>query len=223
MELYFVISIVGRHNADKLIDLHHSLNLSSVFTYFGRGTATSEHLSFNNLEPSEKTIVGAVATADLAKQLLKKAKNEMYFDIPGNGIMMTIPIKSIGGGKTLAYLTDNQVLGGAKPEMNFENELIIVILNEGFSDTVMEAARSAGAVGGTQLHAKGTGRSKSEKFFGVSLAHEKDMLYIVAPEDKKSAIMQAINKECGTDTHVGAICFSLPVTEVVGIRRYEDD
>ena len=59
--------------------------------------------------------------------------------------------------------------------MEFNHELIVVILNEGYADLVMDAARAAGAGGGTVLHAKGTGSKRGEKFFGVSLADEKDM------------------------------------------------
>lgn len=107
--------------------------------------------------------------------------------------------------------------------MNFENELIIVILNEGYSDMVMDAAREAGATGGTVFHAKGTGRTKSDKFFGVSLAEEKDMIYILASAKKKSGIMKNINRECGPDTKACAICFSLPVSEAAGIRKLDED
>ena len=107
--------------------------------------------------------------------------------------------------------------------MNFEHELIIVILNEGCSDMVMDAARSAGATGGTVLHAKGTGKTKAEKFFGVSLAEEKDMIYILTSSGRKAEIMKAISRDCGPETPAGAICFSLPVTEVAGIRRLDDE
>lgn len=102
--------------------------------------------------------------------------------------------------------------------MEFEHELIIVILNEGYSDTVMDAARAAGAGGGTVLHAKGTGSSRGEQFFGVRLADEKDMVYIISYKDEKAAIMQAISQQAGPGTKAGAICFSLPVSAVAGLR-----
>ena len=107
--------------------------------------------------------------------------------------------------------------------MEFEHELIVVILNEGFSDFVMDAARSAGAGGGTVLHAKGTGSKRAEKFFGVSLADEKDMVYIVAHRDEKAPIMRAISQQAGPGTKAGAICFSLPVSSVVGLRERSTD
>lgn len=223
MELYYVLSVVDRNRAKEMLDIHQNLQLSVVLTNLGKGTATSEHLSLYDLVETEKAVISTVASDASVKQLIRTAKRKLFIDIPGNGVMMVIPMKSIGGGKSLAYLTDGQTLGGATPDMNFEHELIIVILNEGYSDMVMDAARDAGATGGTVLHAKGTGRARTEKFFGVSLAEEKDMIYILASAKKKTSIMKAISQDCGTETKAGAICFSLPVSEVAGIRKLDDE
>lgn len=119
----------------------------------------------------------------------------------------------------MAYLTDNMNMNSDKPTMDFSHELICVILNEGCSDMVMAAARPAGATGGTVLAGKGTGAREAEKFLGISLASEKDVVLIVADSAKKAAIMKAIVKEAGPGTEAGAICFSLPVSAVEGLRR----
>ena len=121
----------------------------------------------------------------------------------------------------MAYLTENQKSGG-KPDMTFAHELIYVILNEGCSDEVMDAARAAGAAGGTVLSAKGTGLVAAEKFLGISLAEEKEVLLIVARAEDKGAIMQSIIEKTGPGTPSGAICFSLPVSQVAGLRRIEE-
>ena len=123
----------------------------------------------------------------------------------------------------MAYLTGNKASGGEKPKMQFDHELIYVIINEGSSDIVMSAARPAGATGGTVLSGKGTGIKKSEKFMGISLADEKDIVMIVAPADKKTAIMKAIIDKAGPQSAAGAICFSLPISQVVGMRQVEAD
>lgn len=223
MELYYVLSILDRNRAPAMMEVHKSLQLSVAFTRLGAGTATSEQLRLHDLVESEKAIISTVASGPTVKQLIRLSKRKLFIDIPGNGIMMVIPMKSMGGGRSLAYLTDGQTLGGAVPEMKFDNELIIVIVNEGFSDMVMDVARAAGATGGTVLHAKGTGQTRGEKFFGVSLAEEKDMIYILASAGKKSNIMKSIAKDCGSNTPACAICFSLPVSEVAGIRNLEDE
>jgi nitrogen regulatory protein PII len=107
--------------------------------------------------------------------------------------------------------------------MVFPHELIYVILNEGASDMVMHAARSAGATGGTVLLGKGTGSRETGKFLGISLASEKDVVLIVAEAQKKAAIMKAIVEQAGPGTDAGAICFSLPVSQVAGLRQVEAD
>ena len=223
MELYCVISITNRIDSADMLDICNELNLPMTFTSLGKGTAKTEHLSLHNLESSPKAILSAIAGREEMKRMIRLAKERLYIDIPGNGVIMAIPLKSVCGKKTLEYFSNGKESDGGVPEMNFEYELIVVILNEGYSDMVMEAAVSAGAGGGTVLHAKGTGRTKAEKFFGVSLAEEKDMIYIISPSKKKSDIMNSISKNAGTSTKACAICFSLPISEVAGLRKLDDE
>ena len=124
----------------------------------------------------------------------------------------------------MAYLTDNKPLApGGKPAMTFSHELIYVILNEGHSDEVMSAARSAGATGGTVMSGKGTGSKETGKFLGITLADEKDVVIILAKAETKAAIMRNIVEKAGPQTAAGAICFSLPVTQVAGLRQVTED
>ena len=221
MELYCVIAITDHERGEAMNTLYRAAGLRGILSMPGRGTATSEHLAIYGLDATEKYVISGVGNGDEAEGLIKSAKRKLFIDIPGNGVMLTVPLKSVAGGKTLAYLTDEQKVGGA-PRMDFEHELIIVILNEGYSDFVMDAARAAGAGGGTVLHAKGTGGTRGEKFFSVSLADEKDMIYIIAHRDEKAAIMRSINEQAGPGSRAGAICFSLPISSVAGLRARED-
>ncbi len=221
MELYCVIAITDHERGEAMNTLYRAAGLRGILSMPGRGTATSEHLAIYGLDATEKYVISGVGNGDEAEGLIKSAKRKLFIDIPGNGVMLTVPLKSVAGGKTLAYLTDEQKLGGA-PRMDFEHELIIVILNEGYSDFVMDAARVAGAGGGTVLHAKGTGGTRGEKFFSVSLADEKDMIYIIAHKDEKAAIMRSINEQAGPGSRAGAICFSLPISSVAGLRAREE-
>ncbi len=222
MELYYVIAITDHERGEAMNALYRASGLRAILSLPGRGTATSEHLAIYGLDATEKYVISAIGSGAEAEGLIKAAKRKLFIDIPGNGVMLTVPLKSVAGGKTLAYLTDEQKTGGA-PRMDFEHELIIVILNEGYSDFVMDAARAAGAGGGTVLHAKGTGGTRGEKFFSVSLADEKDMIYIIAHKDEKAAIMRSINEQAGPGSKAGAICFSLPISSVAGLRAREEN
>ena len=223
MELNLVMTIVARARHEAMEDVIHSMKLPLALTLYAKGTATMEHLSLHGLAPTEYALILTVADEEQTRRLIRQTKLRMFIDIPGNGIMMSVPLKSVGGGKTMAYLTDNKTTTGEKPVMNSTHELVVVIINEGCSDMVMAAARPAGATGGTVLAGKGTGARESEKFLGISLANEKDVVLIVAEKQKKANIMKAIMEKAGPGTPAAAICFSLPVTAVEGLRRIDPE
>ena len=100
-------------------------------------------------------------------------------------------------------------------------ELLVTITNQGYTDLVMDAARSSGAGGGTIIHAKGTGVKEASHFMGVALAAEKEIVLIVVKSAEKNTIMKAIMEEAGPNSKARAIVFSLPVTETAGMRLLE--
>ena len=102
-------------------------------------------------------------------------------------------------------------------------ELIVVICENGHTDLIMDAAREAGARGGTVLHGKGTGSTDAAKFFGVSIASEKEVIMIVAKSSEKAAIMKSIINKAGTQTDAGAVVMSLPVSAVAGFGLLDNN
>ena len=107
--------------------------------------------------------------------------------------------------------------------MGYSYELLITIVNLGFSEEVMDAARQAGARGGTILHVRGTGSQAEAKFFGITIQPEKELVLIVAPKEHRTPIMQAICQRAGLHTPGSGITFSLPVTAVAGISGMTPD
>lgn len=104
----------------------------------------------------------------------------------------------------------------ADKKSNFE--VIIVIVNEGYTDQVMDAARDAGARGGTIVHARGTANKEMEKKYGIVITPSKEMLYILVNEDIRDAVMSAVNKAVGIETKGQGIVFALPVSHVAGLK-----
>lgn len=211
----YVISIIKPDGLSRLLEITERLGLPLTLELHGHGTATKSMLDLLGMEFNEKRVVITIADEQKTEELIMEQRRNLYIDAPGNGIVTAVPIKSVGGGRTLAYL------GGDKdkkvtPKMDYRYELILAIANEGCTDMVMDAARAAGAKGGTVLHGKGTGAKNAENFFKVSIASEKEMILIVASAGQKSAIMSSIVKTAGPGTDAGAIVFSLPVSEVAG-------
>ena len=96
-----------------------------------------------------------------------------------------------------------------------QKELIVCIVNNGFTDLVMGAAKRSGAKGGTTFHARGTGNPDIEKFFGISISPEKEVILIVVEKEIIDDVVSAIYKDAGLDTKGQGIVFTLPVDDFV--------
>ena len=96
-----------------------------------------------------------------------------------------------------------------------QKELIVCIVNNGFTDLVMGTAKRSGAKGGTTFHARGTGNPDIEKFFGISISPEKEVILIVVEKEIKDDVVSAIYKDAGLDTKGQGIVFTLPVDDFV--------
>ncbi len=220
-----IITIVDRSRGEKFVSLYRELGVPLVLTSLGRGTASGEVLDYLGLEETEKAVLYSVAVGEKTKTLLRDVIYKMKIDIPGNGIVLTVPVSSIGGSSAVRYLTDGEKIGECEKTMEKETayELIVVITNQGYTDLVMDVARSAKATGGTVIHAKGTGTEQAEKFFGVSIAAEKEIIFIVAKGQDKNNIMKAVMTQAGMQTPARSIVFSLPVCSVAGLRQLEEE
>lgn len=218
----FVISIVNPGMAPRMNTIMQAMELPLSIELFGRGTATKSMLDLLGLSAREYHIIMTIADRARTEKLIEEARRNLYIDAPGQGIIVATPIKSVGGGKTLANLNGGRPTEGA-PEINYNYEIVLVIANEGYTDTVMDAAREAGARGGTVLHGKGTGSTDAAKFFGVSIASEKEVIMIVAKSSEKAGIMKAVIDKAGTQTEAGAVVMSLPVSAIAGFGMIDNN
>ena len=212
--LYMMVTITDRNRKKKFEEFYKKNEHMVFFTTLGRGTANSEMLDYFGLEESEKVVI-------LSREMIVK----MQIDVPGTGIAFIVPLSSIGGEKTLHFLIQSEKFEREEESTlkETEYELLVAIANQGCIDTVMDVARSVGAGGGTVIHAKGTGMETAEKFLGVSLAAEKEIILIVTRKKQKNAIMKAMMEQTGLASKEKTIIFSLPVTSTVGLRMYIDE
>lgn len=218
------MTIAGRRHSGRFLHLYKEERLPVTMVTLGSGTASSEMMDYFGLETSEKIVFFSLVTWENWKRVKRKMEHRLNIDIPGTGISFVVPLSSIGGRKALQFLLTEQEFEKEEETVlkNTEYELLIVISDFGYTNLVMDAAREAGAGGGTVVHAKGTGMEQAEKFFGVMLAAEKEMTFIVTRSGKKNGIMKAIMEKAGMDTKAKSIIFSLPVTETAGLRITDD-
>lgn len=100
---------------------------------------------------------------------------------------------------------------------NTEFQMVICIVNTGFSPIVMEAAKEAGARGGTIIHGRGTANREAEKLFQIVVQPDKEIVMIIVKSEIKDQVLKSINAKAGLETEGQGIAFSLPVDRAVGI------
>lgn len=223
-EIYMMAVITNRGMREKFLSFFQKNDIQVTVSTLAAGTANSAILDYLGVEKTEKAIYFAFVTWNTWKNLKKELYRKMNIDIPGRGIAFLIPMSSMGGKKALYYLTAGQdvVIEEESALKETEYELLVTIANAGYMETIMDAARSANAPGGTVVHAKGTGMEHARKFLGISLAEEKEMIFIVVRTSQKNPIMKAVMEQAGTGSPAGAVVFSLPVTSTAGLRLVEE-
>ena len=100
---------------------------------------------------------------------------------------------------------------------SYKHEMIMCIVNAGFSETVMDAAREFGARGGTVIRGRGTANIEAEKLYGIAIQPEKEIVLILVDSAIKNDILHAVYKAVGLNTPGQGIAFAVPVEDVVGL------
>lgn len=213
-----MITITDRSRGEAFANWYQSQGIPLVLTALGHGTATTEVLDYLGLEATEKAVLFCVAAR--SPRLVRRAAKDLWLDVPGRGVLMTVPISSIGGVSAKDYLLQGQEAEEIM-EKKQTHELVVAIARQGHTDQVMNAARSAGATGGTVVHAKGAGTDLAKKFFGVSIASERELVFILAKEENRKEIMKAIMTQAGMKSDAEAIVFSMPVSDIAGLRQLD--
>ena len=222
--LKYLTVITKREYSEQYLEFFHDKGVNMVATQLCMGTASDSMLDLLGVEKTEKIMLSAVVTDDLVAGIAEGLVDRMNISAAGNGIAVFIQVDGVGGATSLKNLVgDREIEKKENGDMSEEKKsvLIITIVDKGYNDQVMDAAREAGAGGGTVVRAKGTG-AEIAKFFGVSISEEKEMVYIVAKRESRDEIMHAIMQQVGNGTDAHGVIFSLPVDGVVGIKGFEE-
>ena len=183
---------------------------------------SSEYDKVLGLDSGEKSLLLTMMPKTDADDLLIRLRRELRLGLSGSGIAFTVPIS--GANKRVLQMVQQVCQEKPKPEMRRalmqENDyqIIVALVNQGYSEEVMAAARPAGAAGGTVLHSRRVGAEEALSQWGFSLQEEKEAVMILAKAESKLAIMQAICDNCGLQSEAQGIVLSLPVDNVVGLE-----
>ncbi len=213
-----IVSIVERGQGRNMIELFNGQKVTHHLQCAGKGTATSEIMDLLGLDSLEKDVVFSIGKATLVNQLMRDLNHELRGNARSKGIVFDMKITAMSHVLALAILMPVREAQGREDimmEEGMENSMILVTVNQGFTEEVMHTARKAGARGGTIIRARWAGSESTEEFYGITVQQEKEIIAIVSPSSKRKDIMEAINSQHGLKTEArGTVC-SLAIEDMV--------
>ncbi len=211
--------------ADGAMPMHYKLH--------AMGTASSEMMDILGLGSIGKHLLVSILPKPFADEMLRKLRKALKIGTPDSGIAFTMPLS--GANNYIVRMLGQ--IGGKEKETAERKEkttmaelkhvMIASIVNQGYSEEVMNAARAAGAAGGiggtyaAVLHSRLVENEQATEFWGLSVQEEKEIILILANAENKLAIMQAISDSCGIRSDAKGIVVSLPIDAVIGLNDEE--
>lgn len=224
-----VFSIVDYSRGAELALIYHDAKIPVWFATHGYGCADTSIFEYLGFGENKKSIMISLLSSERANYIFSLIEEKMHISKPGKGILFSVPMSSSTA--FLAGLVDRDDKNHPKISKESEEymsnehnyELIITIITNGYSAAVKEAAVSAGARGGTVIHALGQGGEEAMKFLGIAIQPEKEIVLNVVKNDEKAKVMSAIAESVGINTEGRGIIFSLPVDSAFGLSGVNNE
>ena len=229
--LKMLVVIVDREATQKVIGILTEQHVRVHFISLAEGTARMDMLSLLGLDATDKSLICCMDLDFRVPSLLSLVSERLKLRKPGKGIAFTLPVNGVNN-SVLQFLTKDVEIPESKGDHKMENnkcgtvryDLILSIVNQGHVEDLMEAAKTAGARGGTVLHGRRIGvEEEATKLFGISMQSEKDIVAILTTHEQKNDIMRAITQACGMSTEARGIIISLPVEDIEGLGEIKDE
>lgn len=203
------------------------MKLPIYYQIRGQGTAPSELLDLCGLQGTMRILTLSILPKEMVHEVFQIFEHDLQLKKRGGGIAVTIPvtgmqdvIRKILVERTNYSLPESQSevkkMIGATNHINYS--MIFVAANYGYSDEIIDAARRAGAKGGTILKGRRRGSENVMNFLGVPMQEEQEFSIIIVPQEKKTAVMVAISRECGLKTPAHGVILAVPVEETLGLE-----
>ena len=218
-----LVLITNPKLADKATRVFRKSTLPVQYRLNAEGTASSEIMDMLGLGSIDKCILMSTVPRQLGDAMLTKLRQELHLGAVNSGIAFTISLS--GMNKLLLRMLMKSEEENAVPNIrkvgnimsDTKYALIVATVNIGFSGDVMDAAKAAGASGGTVIHSRWIGNEEVAASWGLSMQEEKEIVLILSEEDKRVEIMSGISEKCGMRSEAKGLVMSLPIDSVMGL------
>ncbi len=217
-----LLGITERGKGKKLIEMLDKQGITVHLHCVGVGTASSDMMDILGLDSSDKDVIISMATYGAVLGLAEQLGDELSNRRNLSGLLMILSPDAAG--KLMSAIivhntpdTADKGEGGTVMESNHKFSLVLISVNQGYSEKVMHTARRAGATGGTVIRARMDGTDMIEDAIGKAVPAEKEIVSILAPDNVRNKILEDVNAEFGLRTEANGLVFSLPVEKAFKI------
>lgn len=215
-----IVTIVERGKGSAIGRMYSQNQVFWQYQCAGRGTASSELLDVLGFGTAERDILISIGAGGCVQRLMHELNNELRTRIRAKGIAFSMRLTGLNN--LLARMILNQEKeakqeekGAIVMEQSGSHSLILVAVNQGHTDEVMNTANKAGARGGSIIRSRWVDSGVSEKFYGISVQEEKEIIALVVPTASRNMVMESINKEHGLKSEARAVICSVGLDQVV--------
>lgn len=218
VNIKLLFAILDDGNDKKIKSILNKNDISISCVTHGIGTASPSVLDYFGLVETRKSVYLSIIPDYLESKILNEINKGFNIEHPGTGIAFTIPISS--SNKYLSmYFEKNLEKEKIVMNNNEKYHLIITIVLEGHLEQVMNAAKKAGATGGTVIRGRGLGNKEAVKFLGFELEPGRELVLNIVEEKIKNKVMEEITKQVGIKTEGKGVCIALPVDSAIGFKE----
>jgi len=211
-ELMYIIVNCGV--ASKIIKQAKTQGVTAGTVFLGKGTIRNKLLEFLELNESRKEIVLMAAEQEIARRALAFLSKMFRFDKPNHGIAFSVPITRVLGSEPLEC-EESIVVKGVENSMY---QSIMVIVDRGKAEAVIDAATKVGSKGGTIMHARGSGIHETSTLFAMEIEPEKEVVLIISERTLTEVITSSIREHLQIDQPGNGVIFIQDVSEVYGLH-----
>jgi nitrogen regulatory protein PII len=210
-------SILDFGKGSKMFEIYRNLGGEGGTVFLGRGTVSSDMLNLLGILDTRKEILLAAIDESMEDALYDEVIRKLGLNKPHRGIAFSMPVKY------LASKIDGSQAISPKEKKEGVNDLdceaIFVVVPKGSRDEVLEAAKSAGATGGTIIHGRGAASQEKQRLFNLQIEPEKDIILIISRTDKTDAIVNSVKNKLDIDKPGAGIIFVMDITRAEGLYR----
>ncbi|MGN1047554.1 MAG: hypothetical protein ACI4QZ_02990 [Eubacteriales bacterium] len=220
-----LITITNPEKEKYMTDILKNAGMPAFYRFIGLGTAPSALMDMFGLSGRTRLITAGAISKENTDSVFRQLEEKLSFSQKGRGIAFTLPVTGLQSQlfdilKNDAQPNTEKTIGGDEKQMKETAGYVAIFtsVNGGYAEDVMDAARRAGARGGTIIKGvKETGKDSPE-YFGIPFKSEQELVLIIVTKEEKKAVMTAIGTSCGIKTDAHGLVLSMPIDEVIGIE-----